>query len=436
METLTVGLLGCGTVGSGVVRLLREHGDDIAARLGARLVLGPVAVRDPGKHRDVDLPLVTDDPRKVVADPDVDIVVEVLGGLEPARSLVLEALEAGKHVVTANKVVMANAGPELAAAARAGGARLEYEAAVAGGVPVIKPMRESLAGDRVRKVLGILNGTTNYILTRMTDDGLPFPAALAEAQRLGYAEADPTADVEGHDAAAKAAILASIAFDARVTPADVHTEGIARITPTDIAHARRMGFVVKLLAIAEEDGGEVTVRVHPALVPHEHPLANVRDAYNAVFVTGDAAGSLMFYGRGAGSLPTASAVVGDVVTVARALLAGERARSRPASEVHTMPAPTLPVRRVRPFETTSVQSYVLLDVVDAPGVLASVAATFGEHAVSIRTVWQEGAGETAQLLLITHAAREGDVRATLADLRALDTVRAVASVIRVEGAEV
>jgi len=426
METLTVGLLGCGTVGSGVVRLLREHGDDIAARLGARLVLGPVAVRDPGRPRDVDLPLVTDDPRKVVADPDVDIVVEVMGGLEPARSLVLEALEAGKSVVTANKVVMANAGPELAAAARAGGARLEYEAAVAGGVPVIKPMRESLAGDRVRKVLGILNGTTNYVLTRMTDDGLPFPAALAEAQRLGYAEADPTADVEGHDAAAKAAILASIAFDARVTPADVHTEGIARITPTDIAHARRMGFVVKLLAIAEEDGGEVTVRVHPALVPHEHPLANVREAYNAVFVTGDAAGSLMFYGRGAGSLPTASAVVGDVVTVARALLAGERA----------LPAPTLPVRRVRPFETTSVQSYVLLDVVDAPGVLASVAATFGEHAVSIRTVWQEGAGETAQLLLITHAAREGDVRATLADLRALDTVRDIASVIRVEGAEV
>jgi homoserine dehydrogenase len=426
METLTVGLLGCGTVGSGVVRLLREHGDDIAARLGARLVLGPVAVRDPRRHRDVDLPLVTDDPRKVVADPDVDIVVEVLGGLEPARSLMLEALEAGKSVVTANKVVMANAGPELAAAARAGGARLEYEAAVAGGVPVIKPMRESLAGDRVRKVLGILNGTTNYVLTRMTDDGLAFPAALAEAQRLGYAEADPTADVEGHDAAAKAAILASIAFDARVTPADVHTEGITRITPTDIAHARRMGFVVKLLAIAEEDGGEVTVRVHPALVPHEHPLANVRDAYNAVFVTGDAAGSLMFYGRGAGSLPTASAVVGDVVTVARALLAGERA----------LPAPTLPVRRVRPFETTSVQSYVLLDVVDAPGVLASVAATFGEHAVSIRTVWQEGAGETAQLLLITHAAREGDVRATLADLRALDTVRDVASVIRVEGAEV
>jgi len=436
METLTVGLLGCGTVGSGVVRLLREHGDDIAARLGARLVLGPVAVRDPGRPRDVDLPLVTDDPRKVVADPDVDIVVEVMGGLEPARSLVLEALEAGRSVVTANKVLMANAGPELEAAARAGGARLEYEAAVAGGVPVIKPMRESLAGDRVRKVLGILNGTTNYVLTRMTDDGLPFPAALAEAQRLGYAEADPTADVEGHDAAAKAAILASIAFDARVTPADVHTEGIARITPTDIAHARRMGFVVKLLAIAEEDGGQVTVRVHPALVPHEHPLANVRDAYNAVFVTGDAAGSLMFYGRGAGSLPTASAVVGDVVTVARALLAGERARSRPASEVHTMPAPTLPVRRVRPFETTSVQSYVLLDVVDAPGVLASVAAAFGEHAVSIRTVWQEGAGETAQLLLITHAAREGDVRATLADLRALDTVRDIASVIRVEGAEV
>jgi len=321
---------------------------------------------------------------------------------------------------------MANAGPERAAAARAGGARLEYEAAVAGGVPVIKPMRESLAGDRVRKVLGILNGTTNYVLTRMTDDGLAFSEALAEAQRLGYAEADPSADVEGHDAAAKAAILASIAFDAVVTPADVHTEGITRVTPDDIGHARRLGYVVKLLAIAEEDGGEVTVRVHPALVPHAHPLANVRDAYNAVFVTGDAAGSLMFYGRGAGSLPTASAVVGDVVTVARALLAGERPVPTPA------PAP----RRIRPFEATRVQSYVLLDVLDAPGVLASVAATFGQHDVSIRTVWQEGAGDTAQLLLVTHAAREGNIRATLADLRALPAVRDVAGMLRVEGAAV
>jgi len=426
VDTLRIGLLGCGTVGSGVVRLLREHADAIAARLGARLELGPVAVRDVDRVRDVDLPVVTDDPRKVVGDPDVDIVVEVMGGLEPARALVTEAMQAGKSVVTANKTLIAEAGAELAGLARSRGVRLEYEAAVAGGVPIIKPMRESLAGDRVRKVTGILNGTTNYILTRMSDGGTAFGDALAEAQRLGYAEADPSADITGADAAAKTAILASIAFDARVTASDVYTEGITRVTPTDIAHARRMGYVVKLLGIAEEAGGEVSVRVHPALVPADHPLANVRDAYNAVLVHGEAAGSLMFYGRGAGSLPTASAVVGDVVTVARALLSGERPPAAP------VPARTL----LRPHGDVSVQCYILLDVADEPGVLAAVAAAFGEHGVSIRSVWQEGEGDTAQLLLITHAAREGDIQATLGTLRALSTVRDVASVLRVEGSEV
>lgn len=426
METLKIGLLGCGVVGSGVVRLLREHADQIAARLGARLELGPVAVRDPDRERDVDLPVVSDDPRKVVGDPDVAIVVEVMGGLEPARALITEAMHAGKSVVTANKTLIAEAGAELAGIARNRGVRLEYEAAVAGGVPIIKPMRESLAGDRVRKVTGILNGTTNYILTRMSDGGTAFGDALAEAQRHGYAEADPSADITGADAAAKTAILASIAFDARLTAADVFTEGITRVTPTDIAHARRMGYVVKLLGIAEQVDGEVSARVHPALVPADHPLANVRDAFNAVLVHGEAAGSLMFYGRGAGSLPTASAVVGDVVTVARALLSGERPPAAP------VPAPTA----LRPFADVSVQCYVLLDVADEPGVLAAVAAAFGEHRVSIRSVWQEGEGETAQLLLITHAAREGDIQATLGTLRALPAVRDVASVLRVEGSEV
>ncbi|MPZ88023.1 MAG: homoserine dehydrogenase [Nitriliruptorales bacterium] len=425
-DELTVGLLGCGVVGSGVVRLLREHADEIAVRLGAHLELGPVAVRDLRRTRDVDLPQITDDPRKVVADPDVDIVVEVMGGLDPARALITEALEAGKSVVTANKSLIATAGGDLGTIARRRGVRLEYEAAVAGGVPIIKPMRESLAGDRVRKVLGILNGTTNYILTRMTDEGASFEAALAEAQRLGYAEADPSADVTGADAAAKTAILASIAFDAQVTADDVYTEGITRVTPTDIAHARRMGYVIKLLGIAEVIDGTVGVRVHPALVPQDHPLANVRDAYNAVFVIGDAAGSLMFYGRGAGSLPTASAVVGDVVTVARALLAGERP---------PLPAP-VPLKPVRSFDATTVQSYVLLDVADEPGVLAGVASAFGANGVSIRSVWQEGEGDTAQLLLITHAAREGAVRATTSALRQLPRVRDVASVMRVEGSEV
>jgi homoserine dehydrogenase len=425
-EALTVGLLGCGVVGSGVVRLLREHRESIAARLGARLELGPVAVRDLNRPRDADLPLLTDDPRKVVADPEVDIVVEVMGGVDPARALVTEAIEAGKSVVTANKTLMATAGAELSTLARERGVRLEYEAAVAGGVPIIKPMRESLAGDRVRKVLGILNGTTNYILTRMSDDRATFPDALAEAQRLGYAEADPSADITGADAAAKTAILASIAFNSRLTVEDVYTEGIARVTPTDIAHARRMGYAIKLLGIAEEVEGRVTARVHPALLPAEHPLASVRDVYNAVFVVGDAAGNLMFYGHGAGSLPTASAVVGDVVTVAQALLSGER-----------LPlAPNAPPPSLRPFTETMVQSYILLDVTDRPGVLAEIAAAFGSNQVSIRSVWQEGEGETAQLLLITHAAAEGDVRATLDAIRVLPSVRDVASVLRVEGSEV
>jgi homoserine dehydrogenase len=397
-----------------------------------------VGERAPGLHRGArdhaegavvlqhdGLDRLTADPRAVVAAADVDIVVEVMGGVEPARSLVAEALERGCSVVTANKTLIAAHGAELTRLAVAHGARLEYEAAVAGGVPIIRPLRESLAGDRVRRVLGILNGTTNYILTRMSEDASSFADALAEAQRLGYAEADPSADVEGHDAAQKAAILASLAFDATITDADVYREGITRVTATDIAHAARMGYVVKLLAIAEHADGRVGVRVHPALVPASHPLAAVRDAYNAVFVEGEAAGSLMFYGRGAGAMPTASAIVGDLVTVARALLSREAPPARP--EPGRVP--------VADVATAVVQAYVLLDVADEPGVLAAVAGAFGERSVSIRSVWQEGRGETAQLLLITHATLEGDLRATLDRLRALTVVRDVASVLRVEGGE-
>ncbi|MDP9405568.1 MAG: homoserine dehydrogenase, partial [Actinomycetota bacterium] len=419
-RSLTVGLLGCGTVGSGVVRLLREHREELAARSGARLELGPVAVRNVSRDRDLDVPRLTGDPSAVVDDPAVDIVVEVMGGIEPARGLIRAALDNGKSVVTANKELVATLGAELFALAAKQGVRLEYEAAVAGGIPIIKPLRESLAGDRVRRVLGILNGTTNYILTRMTEEGMDFGAALGEAQRLGYAERDPAADIEGYDAAAKAAILASLAFDTPVVAGDVYREGITGVTATDIAHARRMGYVIKLLGIAEAGDGTVGVRVHPALVPASHPLASVRESFNAVFVEGEAAGDLMFYGRGAGSLPTASAVVGDVVTVARALLSGERPPDG---------APAHP-RRLRPFDETTVQYYVLLDVADEPGVLAAVAAAFGAHTVSIKSVWQEGSGDSAQLLLITHAACERDVQATLHDLRALPSVRDVASVMR------
>ena len=425
VRTLTVGLLGHGVVGSGVVALLRDHADEIAARVGARIVVGPVAVRDLSRHRGGTVE-VTDDPHRVVSDPDVDIVVEVMGGIEPTRALLQEALKHGKSVVTANKELISTVGAELFALADERGARIEYEAAVAGGIPIIKPLRESLAGDRIRRVLGILNGTTNYILTKMSEDGMEFAAALAQAQELGYAERDPTADVEGHDAAAKAAILASLAFDTNVVAGDVYREGITKVTPTDIDHARRMGYVIKLLAIAEHSDGQVGVRVHPALVPSAHPLASVRESFNAVFVEADAVGELMFYGRGAGSLPTASAVVGDVVTVARALLSAEQPAN---SAAH-------PTKPLRAFDEVVVQYYVLLDVADEPGVLAAVAQTFGQHGVSIKSVWQDGQGAFAQLLLITHAARERDVQATLRGLRELPTVRDVASVMRVEGGEV
>ena len=424
-RTLTVGLLGFGTVGTGVVRLLQEHGDEIAARLGARLAVGPVAVRDPQRAREVSVDNLTTDPSAVVDDPAVDIVVEVMGGIDPAHSLIERALKSGKSVVTANKELVATVGFDLAGLADKHGAWLEYEAAVAGGIPIIKPLRESLAGDRVRRIMGILNGTTNYILTKMTEEGVDFADALAEAQRLGYAEADPAADVEGADAASKTAILASLAFDTRIVAGDVYREGITAVTATDIGHAKRMGYVIKLLGIAEEHNGQVGVRVHPCLVPAEHPLASVRESFNAVFVEAEAVGDLMFYGRGAGSLPTASAVVGDVVSVARGVLSGER----PFNGLHRQG------RAVASFEDVTVQYYVLLDVADEAGVLAAVAATFGEHGVSIKSVWQEGHGDSAQLLLITHAAREGAMRTTLTELRALPAVRDVASVMRVEGGE-
>ena len=425
-RTLTVGLLGLGTVGTGVVRLLREHSDEIASRLGARLAVGPVAVRDADRVRDVDVDGLTTDPALVVDNGDVDIVVEVMGGVDPARTLIERALKSGKSVVTANKELVATVGFDLADLADEHGVWLEYEAAVAGGIPIIKPLRESLAGDRVRRVLGILNGTTNYILTKMTEEGVGFDDALAEAQRLGYAEADPTADVGGADAASKTAILASIAFDSRIVASDVFREGITGVTATDIGHARRMGYVIKLLGIAEDDGTQVGVRVHPALVPKEHPLASVRESFNAVFVQGEAVGDLMFYGRGAGSLPTASAVVGDIVSVARGVLSGERPVNGLRGGAKT----------VRPIDDVTVQYYVLLDVADEAGVLAAVAATFGDHDVSIKSVWQEGSGDSAQLLLITHAAREGALQATLGSLRDLRAVRNVASVMRVEGGEV
>jgi homoserine dehydrogenase len=423
-RVIRIGLLGCGTVGGGVVTLLTREAHDITARTGATLEITRVAVRDPGRDRGLPLApeVFTADPWAVVESDEVDVVVEVMGGLDPADALVRRALALGKPVVTANKELVAAAGPELYDAAHEAGVDLAYEAAVAGAIPIIKPLKESLAGDHVTRVVGILNGTTNYILTRMTEEGAGYEEVLADAQRLGYAEADPTADVGGHDAAAKCAILASLAFDTAVHGEDVFREGIDRVTSTDLRVADRLGYVVKLVGIASEVDDQIGVRVHPVFLPKEHPLASVREAFNAVYVEAEAAGELMFYGRGAGSLPTASAVVGDVIDVSRNLL--QTARGARESVHRAKP--------IRPMAEVRTQYYVLLDVDDQPGVLADVARTFGDHGVSIAQVWQEGHGDSAQLVLITHRAREGDLQATVDALAVMAGVRSVASVLRVE----
>ena len=431
-RVLRVGMLGCGTVGAAVVRLLESHRDDIERRAGCRLEVRKVAVRDPAKARDVPLPpsAFVDDPIAVVEDPDVDIVCELIGGLEPAGTLVLAAFDRDKPVVTANKELLATRGRELFDASDAKGLDLYFEAAVGGGIPLIRPLKESLTGERLRRVIGIVNGTTNFILTKMSEEGRGFADVLADAKRLGYAEADPSADVDGHDAAAKCAILASIAFNARVVASDVFREGIAGVTTEDIEFARRLGYVVKLLAIAEmepgEDGDErIAVRVHPAMIPAAHPLASVRDAYNAVFVEGPNVGELMFYGRGAGGEATATAVVGDLVSVARNLLSG--ARGVGCTCFHE--------RTIRPMEEMTGQYYILLRVDDRPGVLAEIASVFGASDVSIKSVWQEGFGEDAQLVFITHRAREGPFQEAVAALRGLPAVEEVRSVLRVEAEE-
>ena len=423
-EPVRVGVLGCGNVGGPLVDLLQQHGDDIAARTGVRLEVVAVAVRSASRDRDVVLPdgVLTTDAAAVVGDPEVDVIVEVIGGIEPARSLITKALEAGKPVVTANKELLANAGAELFETAHAAGVDLLFEAAVAGGIPLIRPLRESLVGERITRVMGIVNGTTNYILTRMTEEGASYGDALAEAQSLGFAERDPTADVEGFDAGAKAAIIASIAFGARVVAGDVSHEGISGITEADIAYATRLGYVVKLLAIIEWVDDSIGVRVHPAMVPKSHPLASVRESYNAVFVEGDAVGNLMFYGRGAGGYPSASAVLGDLIDAAVNLRKGSSATIGALASV--------PIRSI---DDATSEYYLNMEVADRPGVLAAVAGVFGTHGVSIRTMEQEGLGDEARLIFITHTAREADMQSTLRDLRDLDAVDRIVSLVRVVG---
>jgi len=439
---LRVALLGCGVVGSAVARLLTEHGSDLAARVGRPLEIVGIAVRRPGRDRSrtgVAPELFTTDAEELVAR--ADVVIEVIGGIEPARSLILRAMAHGASVVTANKALLAEDGPTLYAAAQDHGVDLYYEAAVAGAIPLLRPLRESLAGDDVRKVLGIVNGTTNYVLDKMDSTGAGFNEAVEQAQALGYAEADPTADLEGFDAAAKAAILASLAFHTRVSGQDVHREGITEVTAADVRAAREMDCVVKLLAICERVdvvGGDgisasgVSVRVHPAMIPRSHPLAGVREAFNAVFVEADAAGQLMFYGKGAGGDPTASAILGDVVAVARHHIGGGRG---PGESTYA----DLPILSMGQAQT---RYYISLDVADRPGVLAQVAAAFAEQQVSIETVRQQilpGAAETgadeegASLVVVTHAASDAALSATVEALAAMPIVRTVRSVMRVEG---
>ncbi|MFE9881042.1 homoserine dehydrogenase [Streptomyces sp. NPDC005784] len=423
---LKVALLGCGVVGSEVARIMTTHADDLAARIGAPVELAGVAVRRPSRVREgIDPALVTTDATALVKRGDIDVVVEVIGGIEPARTLITTAFEHGASVVSANKALLAQDGAALHAAAEEHGRDLYYEAAVAGAIPLIRPLRESLAGDKINRVMGIVNGTTNFILDKMDSTGAGYQEALDEATALGYAEADPTADVEAFDAAAKAAILAGIAFHTRVRLDDVYREGMTEVTSADFASAREMGCTIKLLALCERaaDGGSVTARVHPAMIPLTHPLASVRGAYNAVFVESDAAGQLMFYGPGAGGAPTASAVLGDLVAVCRNKLGG--ATGPGASAYAQLP--------VSPMGEVVTRYHISLDVADKPGVLAQVATVFAEHGVSIDTVRQSGKDGEASLVVVTHRASDASLAGTVEALRSLDTVRGVASIMRVEG---
>jgi homoserine dehydrogenase len=427
-DELRIGLLGCGIVGSAVVRLLRTNGAEIRRRTGTGLRLSRVAVAHPEKSRGLqfDTGVLTGNAAEVSADPQVDVVAEVMGGVEPARTLLLDAIERGKSVVTANKQLIARHGPELFGAAARAGVDLRLEASVGGGLPVIQTLKESLAANRILEITGILNGTTNYILTKMAEEGWEFGPALEDAQRRGYAEADPTDDVDGHDAAAKLAILATIAFHTPVRVDDVYREGIRRISPQDIAFARELGFAVKLLALAREHQGRVEARVHPAFLPRDHPLASVRNELNAVFVRGDFSGEVMIVGRGAGGEPTASAVVADLIDIARNRRAGVHGRVGWAA---------LDARPLRPMEETASPFYLLMQVTDRPGVFARIAAIFGEEGVSIASIVQKNRGHSADIIMVTHTARESQMRRVLTRVGDLDVVGAVRNVIRVVDGE-
>ena len=418
-------MLGCGVVGSQIARLLVENKSDLTSRAGANLELVKVAVKNINTKREgISSSLLTDDAKSVVNDPEIDLIIEVIGGISPAKELILTAIKNGKSVVTANKALLAQAGAELYTAADNANVDLYYEAAVAGAIPILRPLRESLVGDQVHRIMGIVNGTTNYILTKMDESGTAFDDALKQAQALGFAEADPTADVEAIDAASKAAILAGLAFHSRVSDADVYREGITKITATDVKVAKAMDMVIKLLAIAElTPEGEISVRVHPALISRTHPLASVRESFNAVFVEAKSAGQLMFYGKGAGGEPTASAILGDLVAVARHKVSGGIGPKE--SDYADL--------KIAKIGQTKTRYLIRLNVADKPGVLESVAHVFAAQGVSIQTVRQTGAGDKAELIVMTHSSTESALSETVKDLSKLPAVTDVASVLRVEG---
>lgn len=423
MKSIQIGLLGFGTVGSGAYRILTDNAAHIAGKAGARLEVKRILVRDASKKRRAgfDGAKLTTDPSVILDDPEIDIVVEVMGGIEPAESYLLKAMEAGKSVVTANKDLIADRGPKLRESAIRNSVDLLFEASVAGGLPIIRPLQHCLAANRIHEILGIINGTTNYILTAMSSGDSDFGAMLREAQEKGYAEADPTADVEGHDAARKIAILASIAFGAGVTSGDVFVEGISRICREDILYARDLGYAVKLLGIARDTAEGIEVRVHPCFIPRQHPLASVNDVYNAVFVKSDAAGETMFFGRGAGSLPTGSAVVADIIEAARHRKAG------------TAGLPGIGIERKPLKKMADIRSryYLRFQAVDRPGVLAAIAGALGENAVSIASALQTKTdGRTAEIVMVTHDVREGDIQASVERIRGLSVTAGFSNLIR------
>jgi len=426
---ISVGLLGCGTVGSGVVELLDHNADIIARRTGETIVLKKVLDKDPAKcvALGIDEEKITQDYDEIFNDDEIDIVIELIGGIENAFTMISRAMQHGKHVVTANKDLIAERGRELFELAAANNVDFYFEASVAGGIPIINPLKQSLAGNQIKEVIGILNGTTNYILTKMSEEGRQFEEVLAEAQKLGYAESDPTADVEGLDAARKIAILSSIAFNSRVTVSDVYAEGISKITPSDIQYAKNLGYVIKLLAVAKESEAGIQTRVHPAFIPKDHPLAGVNDVFNAVFVKGDAVGEIMHYGRGAGKLPTASSVVGDIIDIGRNIVHNVNGR---------IGCTCYEEKKILDISQLRAQFYIRMTVKDRPGVLASIAGVFGSNNVSLATVFQTTHGEAmAELILITHEVEEQDLNDSLAVLQGMHIVGQIDNVIRLEGTD-